>query len=180
MGIQIEDGLGRGFLAQVDSEGHFVVDALTLSDMAHTSEEHGQSFTWSSGTYDPAAADTILLVKNTSTTLPLFIKGISLSADVDTRVIIHIPTTEVTPTGTAITGTNLNSTSNNAASATAIRDETNNSQGNIVWSGEIQAAGDPYFVETFGAIIIGQNDSIGIDFVADVAVCDVVIYGYFD
>ncbi len=179
MGLQIEDGLGRGFVAQVASEGHLVVDALTTTGMAHISDAHGLSFTWSSGTYDAAAGDTILLVKNTSTTRNLFIIAITLSADVETRVVVHLPTTEVTPTGTAVTGVNLNSTSSNAALATAIRDETNNSQGGIVWAGEIQATSEPYSVPTFGAIIIGQNDSIGVDYVADAAACDVTIYGFF-
>ena len=180
MGLQLEDGLGRGFLAQIDSEGHLVVDALNITEMSHTSDAHGLAFTWSSGTYDAAAGDTILLIKNTSSTRHLAIEVITLSSDTDTRVVIHLPTTEVIPTGTTVVGVNLNTASNNTADATGIRDETNNAQGNIIWSGEIHAASDPYKVPTMGAILIGQNDSIAIDYVADVAACDVVIYGYFD
>jgi len=180
MGIQIEDGKGRGFTAQVDSEGHFVVDALTLTDMAHTSEEHGLAFAWASQTYDPDAGDTILLVKNTSSTRKLFIKGITLSCDTDTRVIIHLPTTEVTPTGTTIVGVNLNTNSNNVAETTAIRDETNNTQGDVIWSGEIHAAQNPVQPELFGSIILGQNKSIGVDFVSASTAGDVTIVGYLE
>jgi len=182
MGLMIEDGKGRGFIAQVDSEGHLVVDALTITDMAHTSEEHGQAFSWASGSYNPATTgDTILLVKNTSTTRKLFVKGIWLSTAVETRVVIHIPITIVTtPVGTAVTGTNLNSNSNNVAEATAIRDETNNVQGSIIWSGEIQAATNPLLIELAGSTIIGQNDSIAVDYVADPTACDVTIFGYFE
>lgn len=182
MGIQIEDGLGRGFSAQVDSEGHLVVDALVITDIAHISDAHGQSFSWSSGSYNPGTTgDTILLVKNTSTTRNLFIIGITISSAVETRVVVHIPTTVVTtPAGTAITGTNLNSSSNNVAEAIAKRDETNNVQGNILWSGEIQATTLPYSLPLFGAVIIGQNDSIAVDYVADPTACDVTILGYFE
>lgn len=179
--MYIEDGKGRGFVAQVDSEGHLVVDALTITDMAHTSEEHGLSFSWASGSYNPATGDdTILLVKNTSTTRKLFIKGITISTAAETRVVVHLPTTEVTPAGTTITGINLNTNSNNVAEASAKRDETNNTQGDIIWSGEIQAATNPYDIQLFGAVIIGQNRSIGVDFVADPTACDVTIVGYFE
>ena len=181
MGILIEDGSGKGFSAIVNADGHLVVDAVNLEEITHVSDEHGLSFSWSSGTYAPGTGgDTILLVKNISTDKNLFIKDIYLSTAAETRVVIHIPTTEVTPTGTAITGTNLNNTSSSVAEATAIRDETNNSQGNIVWSGEIPILGAPYKIDFYGAIILGQNDSIGIDYVADPTACDVVIVGWFE
>lgn len=180
MGIQILDGTGGGSLAQVTTEGHLVIDAFALEEIAHISNEHGQAFTWSSGTYDGAAADTVLLVKNTSSVRKLFIQSIWMSSDVETRVVIHVPTSEVTPTGTAVTGRNMNITSGNVAEATAIRDETNNTQGNIYWSGEIPILSTPYEVRLHSALILGQNDSLGVDYVADAAACDVVIMGYFE
>ena len=180
-GINIIDGKGRGFAMAVDSEGHGIVDALTFPDIAHVAEVHGQTFTWSSGTYNAAANDTILLVKNTSTTRNLFITDIWMSADTEGRVFIHRPTSEVTPTGTAVTGVNTNGTSNNVADATAIRTETNNSPGDIFWAGELQAAQDPYHVQTRSAWIFGQNQSIAVDYVLEVnAVVDVTIMGYFE
>jgi hypothetical protein len=109
----------------------------------------------------------------------LHIDGIYLSSDTDTRAVIHVPTSEVTVTGTTITGFNLNTSSANVAEAEAARDETNNSQGNIVWSGEIQASSDPIYIDFSGALILNTNDSIGIDYVADVAACDVVIAGHY-
>ena len=181
MGIVIDDGRGRGNAAGVSLTGNRL-DVSSRSDarIYYISRDNGDAYTWSSGTYDAAAGDTILLVKNTSTTQRLHIKKISLSADVESRVVIHVPTSEVTPTGTAITGVNLNSTSGNSAAATAIRDETNNSQGNILWSGEIQAAIAPYEVNFEDAVILGQNDSIGVDYVADAGACDVVITGFYE
>lgn len=182
MGFIIDDGSGKGFSARVNSDGHLVIDAITLEEITHVSDEHGLAFSWSSGTYAPSATgDTILLIKNTSTTRALFIKDVYLSTAAETRVIIHLPTVEVTPTGTAITGTNLNTLSSNVAETTAIRDETDNSIGGIIWSGEIPIVGTPYKVPFDGAVILGQNKSIAVDYVADPGtVCDVTITGWFE
>jgi len=179
MGIFIADGGGTGKIAKINTDNQLLTKAVVENEVEFISEDKGLAYAWASGTYDPAAGDTILLLKNTSTTHNIHITVISLSSDVDTRAVIHFPTTEVTPTGTAITGANLNRISANVAEATAIRDETNNSQGDILWSGEIMATGDPLIVGANGSIILGTNDSIGIDFVADVGACDVTIFGHF-
>ena len=180
MGIQIEDGTGTGNKAAVDSEGHLIVDALTLSEISHTSDAHGQAFIWASQTYDPDAADTVLLIKNTSSTRNLIITDVWFSADVETRVQIHLPTAEVTVAGTTITGVNMNTASGNVAEASAARDETGNTQGDVIWSGETQAANDTYHVDFKSAIHLGQNKSIGVDFVAAATAGDVTIMGYFE
>ena len=120
------------------------------------------------------------MVKNTSTTQKLYINSIWLSSDVETRAVIHCPTTEFTDAGTSVTGVNWNRTSGNVAAATATRDETGNSQGDIVWTGEIAILGEPYVVRMHDAIVLGQGDSIGVDYVANAGACDVVIFGFFD
>ena len=177
MGIQIGDGRGSGSLAEVKNN-RLQTKAVTESELHDVSEELGLAFSWTSDTYDYLAADTILLVKNTSDK-NLSIDTIICSGDAATEVIIHRPTTEVTPTGTAITGRNLNQGSANVAEATAIRDETNNSQGNILLSFRI-GADSPYDIHLEGAIILAKNQSIGVDFVANGAAANVTIIGFFD
>jgi len=179
MGFQIEDGGGTGVIARINTDKQLLTKAVVTGECEFASLTRGRAFSWASGTYDPAVGDTILLVKNISTTQALHIDVVILSTDTDTRVIIHLPTTEVTPTGTAITGVNFNASSANVAEATAIRDETNNTQGGIILSGEIMATGQPLAVNFDGAVILGTNDSIGVDFVGDVAACDVTIIGHF-
>lgn len=174
----IEDGIGKGFKARVDSKNRLRSHVVDEPEM-HAASEDGDAYAWASETYDPAAADTILLVKNTGNP-NLHIEFVYLSTDVDTVATIHLPTTEVTPTGTAITGTNFNTGSSNVAEASAIRDETNNTQGNVIWSGEIYAASGPYRVDLQGALILAKNKSVGVDYVADVAACDVTIFGFFN
>jgi hypothetical protein len=179
MGFVIDDGAGKNGSAQVNEDLQLSTFSINETEFEFVSKEKGLAFIWSSGTYDAAAGDTILLIKNTSTTNNLHIDGVWLSSDTETRVVIHIPTSDVTVAGTTITGTNLNTSSSNVAEASAARDETGNSQGNIIWSGEIQAAGDPYFIDFSGALILGVNKSIGVDYVADVAGCDVIISGHY-
>ena len=103
-----------------------------------------------------------------------------MSIDTDSVATIHLPVTEVTPTGTAVTGVNLNTTSQNVAEATAIRDETDNTQGSVIWSGEVYAASGPFCVDFDGAVILGKNKSIGVDYVTEGAACDVTIIGYYE
>ena len=177
--VQIEDGTGTGSKAKVNADFHLLTTAGVETELSHVSKERGQAYVWASGTYDPGAGDTILLLKNTGDK-GLHIAMIWLSSDVDTRVVVHLPTTEVTPTGTTITGVNMNTGSSNVAEATAIRDETNNTQGDIVWSGEIQAAGDPFAIDLEDALSLAKNKSLGVDFVADAAACDVTFMGHFE
>lgn len=177
--MQLEDGKGRGNVAEVNDDNQLVTNGVIVTHLHFNSEKNGISFSWSSGTYDAAAGDTILLIKNTSTTKDLHIHQIWLSTDTETRVVVHVPATEVTPAGTTITGSNLNTTSAIVAGASAKRDETDNTQGNIYWAGEIQAATNPLMIDFEGALILGQNESIGVDYVADVAACDVTILGHY-
>lgn len=180
MGLQIEDGKGTGRTTLVDADNKLGVRATIVTEMHEVSTVKGKGFMWASGTYNYDANDTILLVKNTSSDDLLEIEGIWLSGDTDTRVIIHIVTTDVTLSGTTITGTNLNTGSGNVAEATAARDEVNNTQGSIIWSGEIMAGDSPYYVNLAGAIILAKNSSIGVDYVTAGTACDVTIMGAYE
>lgn len=177
MPIPIVDGKGSGRLAEVNSENQLVTKAVVETDLEFHSEHEGQAFSWNSGTYDGAAGDTALLVKNTAGDLDLHIDHIVISIDIESRVVIHLPTTEVTVAGTTITGTNLNTGSSNVAEAGAARDETGNAQGNIVWTGELQAASEPHVVDL--PVVLSKNKSIGVDIVGDFGACDITIVGHY-
>jgi len=166
---------------KVNTDGNALTRAITESELAHVSEDNGLSYSWSSGTYNVTGADTVLLVKNTAD-IDLHINKVWLSTDTDTRVVIHLPTILVSsPTGTAVPDINLNTNNaNDEDLAVAIRDETTNVQGDIIWSGEIMAADSPYLVEFEGACILAKNRSIGVDYVGAPGACDVTIIGHFD
>ncbi len=175
---QIEDGTGAGFRAKVDKKNRLTAKAVVLPEI-HDESDGGNAYSWVSGTFDYAAADTILLVKNTGED-KLDIEGVWLSGDTDTRVEIHLVTADVTVAGTTIVGVNLNTGSANTASAEAARNETGNTQGSIIWSGEIHATQNPLFVPLYGSVILAKNKSIGVDYVTNGAACDVTILGFFD
>ena len=180
MGLQIEDGKGSGRRASVATSNRLDTSARSNKRLFYISRDNGQLFSWASGTADIGAGDTALLVKNTATNKNLYIERIWVSSDIETRVIIHLPTTEVTVTGTTITGINLNTGSSNVAEASAARDEINNSQGNIIWSGEIHPTSTPLEIEFDGALILAKNRSVGVDMVADGSAFDVTIIGHFE
>lgn len=175
---QIKDGTGKGFLAQVDSENNLATRAVNVPEIEYASDK-GDSYSITSTTYDYAAADTILLIKNTSTTQHFNVNKIYISGDTATQVIVHIPTSEVTPAGTAITPRNLNAASAKTAAMTAMRDETANSQGNIMASLRI-VANTMAVLDFGGALEIPTNESLGVDFVTDGAACDVCILGHYE
>ncbi len=177
MGFIIDDGMGSGTKAQVSDDNMLRTYAKTESEISHESENHGRAFTWSNVTYDPAAGDTILLIKNTSPTLGLIIQHFSIGSDVNTVATIHSPTCAI-PTGTAVTGVNLNRQSGKTAEATAICDETTNSQANVMHNVYVLAnTSTP--INTEGSLILGLNDCVAVDFVADVGACYVSIKGYY-
>jgi hypothetical protein len=176
---RIDDGAGVNPPMRTTEDGQGEVMAVTESEFEYYSDVKGDAYTWNFLTYDPAAGDTIGLIKNTSESKELHIDSIIMSSDVETVITIHLPTTEVTPTGTAVTGVNLNTRSVKIAPATAITDETNNTQGDIIFQTEIQAAGEPFVKNYEGALIIGQNRSIGLDLVADAGAFNLTIEGHF-
>jgi len=160
----IRDGQGHGSLAGVDSENRLKTYSTIETEISHESEVNKRVYTWSHS-YNSGANDTILWLKNTSTTKNLIIEKIVLSSDTTTHFIIHFPSTTASPTGTAITGTNINRSSNNSAEATAYGDETGNTRGVVMAQGII-LNNTPAIMPIDGSIILGVNDEIGIDFVS--------------
>jgi len=173
----LEDGAGTGTKAQVNAEKQLSVAAVTQKELEHESEENGTAFNWCSDTVNLTANDTILLVKNDSDTA-LHIECIKINnGSVESEYTLHLPTTEVTPTGTAVTGTNINTGSSNVAEATSKSNESNNSQGNVLES-VFLAVNANIGLETPG-LILGKNKSVAVDVVADTSESSVTIIGHF-
>lgn len=161
---------------QSDSDGRAQVDAVIQSELEHASQSRKDAYSWIAD-YNYTGDDTILAIENTSANT-LSIEGIWLSGDTDTVVKIHRPTSTYTTAGTSVTGVNLNDTGI-PAEATATEDETGNTQGDIIWSGEIQAASDPYYVDFKGAVLLSKNKTIAVDYVTTGGACNVTIIGHY-
>ena len=178
MPTQILDGTGDGHTAAVDKKNRLITFSVVESEL-HDAAESGQAFSWASDTYDPDQDDTILMLKNTGDA-PLHITDMWIHSDADTRALVHLPTSEVTMAGTLITGVNLNTARNDVANADARRDETGNTLGDLIWSTEIYAIGDAAHIPWGGALILGKNKAVGVDFTVAATAADVVFWGFFE
>ena len=181
MGIQIEDGKGKGFVAQVDEAGHLRVSANVETELEHVSKEEGLAFSITNATYNYSAGDTVLGIKNQDADRNFHVDRIICSGDADTQVIIHVPTAEVTMGGTAVTEVNLNTNSGRTASM----DSRANESGNAIAAGTHAAsffmlASTPYTVEFEGALILGTNEGVFVDFVGVGTGAVVTILGDFE
>jgi len=179
MGIQIEDGRGTGSRCMIDSDNRIRAYSVVEPELAYAADEKGDAYAWTSVTYDYGAGDTILLLKNTSTSKKLIIDSIIMTTDTATIAHIHMPTCG-TPTGTALTGVNLNSSSNNVAEATAKADETTNAIGvaGIVATLALEADKTNTF-QAKSSLVLGTNKCVAVDYVTDGTAATVTITGYF-
>lgn len=166
--------------AVINDDGATLVAAVTEPELAHASED-GDAYSYRSVTQVLGANETGLLVKNTDTK-PLHIETIWLSTDTDGVVLIHFPTVEVaSPDGVNATEINLNTGKpSDGDRAVSKSDETTNALGDVFWSGEIMAAGDPFPVDMKGAPRLIKNKSIAIDSVPGVGAFDFVIFAHFE
>ena len=173
------DPKGSGVNEQkVNDGGEALVFAVVEDELEHQSEKEGLAFNWSSDTVDVDGNDTVLLVKNTSDK-NLHIESISIdNGSTASEYTIHLPTTEVTVTGTTVTGTNLNTGKSNVAAASAASDETNNTQGNVVFT-RFMAVDSNASINTRG-LILGKNKSVAIDVVADTSESAATIRGFYE
>lgn len=178
MSIRIEDGKGNGNLAGVTSNNKLRTYTTVETEASFESETNGECFTWSA-MYDYSAGDTIILIKNINTDKNLLIENISLNCNYATQAIIHSPSNVTSPTGTAITGVNLNRTSGKTSLVTAIQDETSNTQGDVLFRIHVEAQSNSLFLPINGMVVLGFNDTLAIDYMSEGSACYATIVGYF-
>ena len=177
MGLQIESGTGNAAMAEVTDDNRLNTSSRSNPRIAYVSRNAGESYKWAHS-YDHDAADTILLVSNSSTTKRLYIHGINVSADTATEFVIHSPAYP-TLAGTTVTATNTNRTSGHTADAEAYGDETGNTQANVLSIGAVPANGT-VGQNPSGTLILGYHDCIAVDLVTAGTKGRVTIGGYFE
>jgi len=131
--------------------------------------------------YDYDAGDTLLLVRNDSTTLMLYIEYVWVWVDCGGSVIVlQHPTATFTIAGTAVIGVNMNTASGVPADATAKGDETGNTQGDII-DVKLHLSSSPgvNFLQQDGVIALGHYDALGVDAVTGGDACQCVMHGYY-
>ena len=157
------------------------LNVLMKSDFQKAVED-GDAYSWSSLTYDPDAHDTILAVENNSATRDLYIQEIHIQTDAAGQHVVFTASGD-TMTGTAVTGTNLNRNSSNAAPATAKCDETNNAEQGATYPTRFYTgllANDGSICYTVnGSIILPNDHHIAVDLTSAATAANVTIIGYF-
>ncbi len=176
-GLQVADGKGTGELWEIKNH-RGQVDAGTETAFERASRG-GLAFSWTNVTYAHDAADTIIAVRNTSSTRKLHIVRAHFSSDTVQVAVFHITRGSAALAGTAITGVNFG-TQATIADADAKGDETtNSSQGNIVSRYEMLAATQA--TENFeGAVILGTSDSFALDYPTNAAIVYATFWGYYE
>ena len=170
-----------GVIAEVNDDKQLTTRAVSVSAL-HEASLSGQAFAWNAVSADIDAGDTALLVQNTSSSKKLVIEKIYVYSDVATAVDVHLVTASFTIAGTAVTGVCLNKANPTVAPATAKADETGNTQGNIIitlHTSELTTSQEAVEYDFSGSVIIGQNQAIGVDLVAELAAFECTIIGYF-
>jgi hypothetical protein len=180
MGIQIEDGTGTGRKLSIDLRNRGEVNAQVADRIHYVSKLDAEAYSFANATYNYAAGDTVLLLRNDNPEKDFYLTRMWLQGDTATEIVAHCPTLPFTPTGTDITGSNGNRGSGRTALATCIQNETQNTQGDVLWRGAIVANGASLDIYLQDAVILGYHNSLGIDYVTDGGATRATLWGYFE
>ncbi len=160
--MKITGGTGKQNQAGVNADFQLTTFATTELRSAHEARHNGRTYFWTTA-YNYAAADTVIWLANTSTTLELNIEKIHIFSDATTQFTVHSPV-YATPGGTLIPGVNSNRTIGSVASAEFYQDEVNNSQANVLIE-EIILANTARIMPVDGKIVLGFHKCLAVDFV---------------
>ena len=166
---------------RVRREGQAEVFAVTVDEFENVSARSRLSFSWGIVPANFSAAETLLLLQNTSAALHLHITDIDYLNDLDSQVEVHVIDAATTPSGGAeVIGFCYNRTAPRVAAAVAFSNETGNSgQGTILWEHEV-IADTPHHIELQGALILPNGAAIGVDVVAGAtALASLTIKGFY-
>jgi len=150
--------------------------AQTESEISNSSESHGKAFAWTASK-DIDTTDSIIWLRNDSTTENLIIECISVNNNAAGSWFIYCPT-GTTADGDTITGTNLNRQSNHVALATCRCDATGTTPANYIHYGSSMAS-EEKTVEFHGSLVLGYLDEVAVDITTEPALAQATILGYY-
>lgn len=182
MGLQIQDGKGRGFTAEVNAENELVVRAIAEPEIVHASGVLGRAYSWDSGRIDIDANDTMLFLKNTGSVPLVLDRCIIGGHDAIATWDIGLGAAITTPAGgTLVSAVNLNpSFSSDAPDSIARSDETAVADAPVVL--RIYTAISESKVVDLSGIILAQNTYIQVNQEVESAGATpfVIIIGHFE
>jgi hypothetical protein len=183
MGLTIEDGIGKGYQAKVDSENRLTVNAKTNVRGYFSSRDQGNAYSIVAEDADPAAGEYTVWVQNNSTNHFIVSRIITGSTDADVVWKLW----QVTGTGAtaaAITPKSLNLALAISASLTAkggAGGVTGLTTSGMITMWNQGVANSTFVFDSNDMIRIGQNQAIALEYDAGTTnACSITILGYFD
>jgi hypothetical protein len=177
MGQTITGSSGGGYTADVNAQGELRVTTDTPLMRAALL---GNAFSWTNVPADIATGETMLIVRNDSSSQDLVIDHVKIhngNAAV-CNYDIHVVTAAYTNAGTDVVGVNLNTAFGSSPSKyTATADETGNTQGAMLTEFWAVLADASYHVDV--RVILSQGAALGIDQVTESTRGTAQIVGYF-
>jgi len=160
---------------EVTKAGRGLVDAK--SEFLQASMR-GDAFSWCGETKAATAADTVWMIRNDHPTKNLHFYEMTIKQDSSTvEAELHRVTAAYTSAGTAVVGVNLNGASGKVAQASAISDETGNTQGTVVRRFFLSTS--EYTLDMESAVIAAPGQAIGLDLTVGGSQCYWSVIGYF-
>jgi hypothetical protein len=160
--MQLEDGKGRGYIAEVNVENELVARSITESELEHASGVLGTAYSFDSTELDIDAGDTMLFIKNIGDTPMILDRLILNGSNVICTWDIGIGTATTTPAGTTVTPVNLHPLFNgNACDCVAISDETAVADASVVMRAKTPVSNT--VVLSLDGIILSKNSYIQIN-----------------
>lgn len=163
----------------VNDEGQALIRSINESELEHASGVLGSAYSWDSTELNIDTGDTMLFVKNTGD-IPLIIDSLDLNgSDVICTWTVLLGVATTTPTGTTVTGRNINTGSlSNVADATAFSDETAVADGNIIR--RYKTAISESITRKIPGVIIEKNGYIQINQITESTSGSAILTGHFE
>lgn len=183
---QILDGLGNGYLAGVNEKNQALIRSIAMSPIAEASLL-GDAYSWTAVSENLAAGGTALCVINDSSTKWLIMSKAYVWSDVASQVKFHLPAA-CTWAGTAVVGKNLNTNFADAAPASAYANElgTTFAAANTIETvyAPLSTNGESttslgVWIDFKDAVILGSNEALAADVIADSGAFECCFFGYF-
>lgn len=172
----------KGAIEEVHgSDTRLNVSSRVDSRSFYVSRDNGQSYVLVSEDDDAVAADIITYLKNTSSSLKMFIRDVEISCENAATIKVHLGDA-TTATGTPLTSTNLNRNSKNAADVSAFGNAAvGGVASSILLAVQRCPAGNNVHFEFNDSLILGQNDNIFVEYdTGNQGDVEVATYFYMD
>ena len=163
MGINIEDGVGRGYQVKVTRGNRLVVEASTFDVIHVINHIDGEAYSLTFAVTPAGAGNCFCYIKNGST-IDLNINSITISAAADEVVQIKLRDTGTPAGGSTATPVNRNTNSNNLALGTFLTGTniTGLSGGSIVDQFFSDGATNSQKYSWASSLIVAQNSVLAL------------------